>query len=302
MQLTLSTLLSALPVNQVIGSKDRIINRVVRATDQDIASTDLLWVSDKNIDLLQGISTGTIICSQAITASVIQKSCTYLVVENPRFYFMHAVREFFTEQPEPFISPRSVIDASVKIGKDVTIHAGVVIEKNCSIGDNTIIDCNTVIKPNTVIGKNVKIGANNTIGGSGFGYEKNEKNEYEFIPHIGNVVIEDFVEIGNNTAIDRAVLGSTIIRRNAKVDNLVHIAHGCDIGENSMVIANAMIGGSTTIGRDVWVAPSVSVLNKLNVEDAAVLGMGAVVLKNVLAGQTVVGNPAKDLQSLKKSS
>lgn len=302
MQLTLSAILSSLPVTQVIGNNNRMINRIVRATENPILSSDLLWVSDKNIDLLHTINTGTVICSRALPETLRQKECTYLIVENPRLYFLHVVREFFMEKPKPFISPRSIIDSTAKIGKDVTIHAGVVIEKNCNIGDNTMIDCNTVIKSNTIIGNNVKIGANNTIGGNGFGYEKNENNEYEFIPHIGNVVIEDLVEIGNNSAIDRAVLGSTIIGRNAKIDNLVHIAHGVDIGENSMVIANSMIGGSTTIGKNVWVAPSVSVLNKLKVADEAVLGMGAVVLKNVQAGQTVVGNPAKDLQSLKKNS
>jgi len=302
MEIKLTDLVSALPVTHVTGEKNRSINRIVRATDPDISATDLLWVSDKNISLLSGIQKGIVICSSALTEAVTQPGCTYLIVENPRLYFLYVVKQFFTEKPEPFISPRSVIDPSVKIGKEVTIHAGVIIEKNCSIGNYTTIDGNTVIKQNTIIGNHVTIGANNTIGGNGFGYEKNEQNEFEFIPHIGNVVIEDHVEIGNNTAIDRAVLGSTIIRKNVKIDNLVHIAHGVEVGENSMVIANSMIGGSTTIGKNVWVAPSVSVLNKLNIGDDSFLGMGAVVLKNVQPAQTMVGNPAKDLQSLKKSS
>jgi UDP-3-O-[3-hydroxymyristoyl] glucosamine N-acyltransferase len=114
-------------------------------------------------------------------------------------------------------------------------------------------------------------------------------------------VIEDGVEIGNNTTIDRAVLGSTFIRKNSKIDNLVHIAHGVEIGENSLIIANAMVAGSTSIGRNVWVAPSASIINKISVGDNSIIGMGAVVVRSVSEGQTIVGNPGKDIASLKKS-
>jgi UDP-3-O-[3-hydroxymyristoyl] glucosamine N-acyltransferase len=162
-----------------------------------------------------------------------------------------------------------------------------------------VIDSNTVIKKGTIIGNRVKIGANNTIGGVGFGYEKNEAGAYEVMPHIGNVIIEDDVEIGNNTAIDRAVLGSTLIRRNAKIDNLVHIAHGVEIGENTLVIAHAMVAGSVKVGKNVWIAPASAILNKIQVGDESTIGMGAIVLKEVSPGQTVVGNPARDILKLK---
>jgi UDP-3-O-[3-hydroxymyristoyl] glucosamine N-acyltransferase len=211
------------------------------------------------------------------------------------------VKAFFVEAAElPFVSDKCVIDPSVTLGKGVTIRAGAVLERNCYVGDGSIIDSNTVVKRGTVIGKRVKIGANNTIGGEGFGYEKDESGQFEVLPHLGNVVIEDDVEIGNNTTIDRAVIGSTIIRRNAKIDNLVHIAHGVEIGENSLVIANAMVAGSCIIGKNAWIAPSASVLNKITVGDDAVVGIGAVVLKNVSDGETVVGNPAKDIRILRK--
>jgi UDP-3-O-[3-hydroxymyristoyl] glucosamine N-acyltransferase len=300
MSLPLSSILSKLPVNEVVGSNNRPVKSIVAASNTVFSDDDILWVSDKNADVLKSITNGTVICSSAVDRTQFNSSCSYLIVDNPRLYFLNLVKNFFYEKEAAYVSTKSTIDATVKIGKNVTIHAGVVIEKNCSIGNDVSIDSNTVIKKNTIIGDRVKIGANNTIGGDGFGYEKNETGEFEFIPHIGNVILEEDVEVGNNTTIDRAVIGSTILRKNCKIDNLVHIAHGVIIGENSMIIANSMIAGSTIIGKNVWVAPSASVLNKVTVGDDAVIGMGAVVLKNVTNGLTMVGNPAKDLASLKK--
>lgn len=132
----------------------------------------------------------------------------------------------------------------------------------------------------------------------GFGYEKNEQGDYEVLPHIGNVIIKDNVEIGNNNCIDRAVLGSTILHKNVKVDNLVHIAHGVVIDENSLIIAHAMIGGSTEIGKNVWVSPGALIINKLKVEDNSLIGMGAVVVRKVDKNTVVAGNPAKYLKNI----
>jgi UDP-3-O-[3-hydroxymyristoyl] glucosamine N-acyltransferase len=157
-----------------------------------------------------------------------------------------------------------------------------------------------VLLKGTHVGDDVIIGCNNTIGGTGFGYEKNEAGNYTVMPHLGNVVIHNKVEIGNNTCIDRAVIGSTIIGENVKIDNLVHIAHGVVIGKNSLIIANAMIGGSTVIGENCWVAPSASIINKGQIGDQATVGMGAVVTKPVEKDATVAGNPARTTESLKK--
>jgi UDP-3-O-[3-hydroxymyristoyl] glucosamine N-acyltransferase len=301
MEIKLDVILQRLPVLKVVGRKERLIRTVVNAGATSFDERDVMWVSDKNSDLLKKISDGIVIVSANTDESYFNHRCTYLIVGNPRLFFLNMVKAFFVEATDPpSVSDRSVIDPSVTLGKGVTIRAGAVLERNCHVGDGSIIDSNTVVKKGTVIGKRVKIGANNTIGGEGFGYEKDESGQFEVLPHLGNVVIEDDVEIGNNTTIDRAVIGSTVIRRNAKIDNLVHIAHGVEIGENSLIIANAMIAGSCIIGKNAWVAPSASVLNKLIVGDDAVVGIGAVVLKNVSAGQTVVGNPAKDITTVRK--
>jgi UDP-3-O-[3-hydroxymyristoyl] glucosamine N-acyltransferase len=299
MKISVSEIIQRFPIIEIIGNTTRTVRNIVRATDKTFCDDDIVWISDKNAGLIASVMKGCIICSQLVSRDNFHDGCTYLIVNNPRLYFLNVVKHFFVEPEIPEISIHSIIHSSAKIGNNVTIRAGVIIERDCAIGNYTIIDSNTVVKKGTIIGDNVKIGANNTIGGEGFGYEKNELGQYEFIPHIGNVLIEDNVEIGNNTAIDRAVLGSTILRKNSKIDNLVHIAHGVEVGENTMVIANSMIAGSVSLGKNVWVAPSASVLNKLTVGDDSVIGIGAVVLKNVTAGQIVVGNPAKDLQSLK---
>ncbi|MBK6527865.1 MAG: hypothetical protein IPG07_21340 [Crocinitomicaceae bacterium] len=110
------------------------------------------------------------------------------------------------------------------------------------------------------------------------------------------MIIKSNVEIGNNVCIDRAVLGSTLIGENVKIDNLVHIAHGVSIGKNSLIIANSMIAGSCQIGENVWVAPSSSILQKLVLADNSLIGMGSVVVKNVEANSVVAGVPARKIK------
>ena len=151
---------------------------------------------------------------------------------------------------------------------------------------------------NTIIGNNVTIGCNNTIGGVGFGYEKDEFGEYKLIKHIGNVVINDGVEIGNNTCIDRGVIGSTIIGENCKIDNLVHIAHGVNIGKNSLIIANSMIAGSVTIGKNVWIAPSTSVINGAKIGDNSMTGIGTVVIRDIGNNELHIGIPSKKIKTI----
>jgi UDP-3-O-[3-hydroxymyristoyl] glucosamine N-acyltransferase len=188
-----------------------------------------------------------------------------------------------------------VIDPSVKIGKNASIGEYVVIEAGCILGDDVTIGHNTVVKRRTHIGNGVQIGSSNVIGGVGFGYEKDENGDYVVIPHVGNVVIENGVEIGNCTCVDRGVLGSTILRENCKIDNLVHIAHGVVVGRNALVIALALVAGSVEVGENAWIAPSSSIMQKVKIGKNATIGMGAVVLRNVGEGEVWVGNPAKKL-------
>lgn len=285
---------------EFIGDSTISINDIVPLDVSNVRNDVIVWCNDKNIDKLQECIAGTIVCSMAVKEkNYIHDGCNYIIVENPRQVFSQILTDFFMpKEEEHSISIKASIHPSAKIGKNVFIGDHTVIGKDCIIGDNTYVGYNNSIYNKTIIGNNVKIGSNNTIGGVGFGYEKNEQGKYEVLPHIGNVILHDAVEIGNNTCIDRAVLGSTVLHKHVKVDNLVHIAHGVVIEENSLIIAHSMIAGSTKIGKNVWVAPGALVINKIEVEDNSLIGMGAVVVKKVDKNTIVAGNPAKFLKNI----
>jgi UDP-3-O-[3-hydroxymyristoyl] glucosamine N-acyltransferase len=261
--------------------------------DQTVVS----WIADRNIDAIELELRRTIICSPAAAVSGKLASAHLVVVDNPRQAFRRVLEQFDADDTAAgVISPTAVIDPSAIIGRNCSIGTHVVIEAGVIIGDNCSIGHNSVLLRRTILGERVKIGNNCTIGGVGFGYEKDDDGEFIVMPHLGNVVIEDRVEIGNNTCIDRAVMGSTLLRENSKVDNLVHLSHGCDIGRNTLVIANAMIGGSVKIGDNTWIAPSVSILNQKTVGSNVMVGLAAVVIKDVPDDDVVVGNPAKTIK------
>jgi len=158
---------------------------------------------------------------------------------------------------------------------------------------------NEFFKPNKCVvtkGKNVQIGQNCSIGNDGFQYVHGPKGDIVKFPHFGNIIIEDNVEIANNVCIDRGALSNTIIRKGVKIDNLVHIAHNVEIGENTMVVALAMIAGSVKIGKNCWISPSSSIREQLTIGDNVLIGLGAVVIKDVESNSVMVGNPAKLLR------
>lgn len=154
---------------------------------------------------------------------------------------------------------------------------------------------NQPFRPYDNIHWSVVIGKNTVIGADGFGYARAEDGTLVKMPHRGNVVIEENVEIGSNTCIDRAVVGSTVIGAGTKIDNLVHIAHGVKIGKNCLIVAGAVIGGSCEIGDNCFIGINASIKNKVKIGNNVTVGMCAVVLKDVPDGVTVIGNPARIL-------
>ena len=294
----ISEILKQVLFNDFIGNKNEIIEKVIQINPNNKEPHILSWCSNKNKHLLKEVNIGTIIISTEIEKHFLNSECNYIIVKNPRRTFQEVLTKFFVKKIMPAKALSASIHGTVKIGLNVFIGENVVIEANCVIGNNCVIQHNTVLFEGCILGDNIVIGSNNTIGGIGFGYEKDIEGNFVLIPHLGNVILGDNVEIGNNTTIDRAVLGSTILSDNVKVDNLVHIAHGVQIGENSVVIANSMVAGSVVIGKNTWVAPSSSIMNQKSVGNNSIIGMGAVVLKDVGSSEVVAGNPSKLLKKL----
>jgi UDP-3-O-[3-hydroxymyristoyl] glucosamine N-acyltransferase len=287
---------------QFFGDDNVIIKNVISFNDasSNIYSESLSWINDKNASGFNGkISLGLLIISKSSYPIFKDQKSNFLVTDEPRKLFQEVLKLKFSSRYTPCIEKSAFIHPTAQIGNECYIGHNVVIEADCIIGNNCEILHNTAILKNTIIGNNVRIGSNCGIGNFGFGYEKNNEGEYDLLEHTGNVVIEDDVHIHNNTCIDRAVIGSTIIRSNVKIDNLVHIAHGVVIERNALIIANAMIAGSTIIGEGSWIAPSTSVKNQLKIGANTTTGIGAVVLKDTETNSLMIGNPATTMEEYK---
>lgn len=304
MQLQLKELQARVPVIRIEGDIDLALTHVVSIGDPETTRTSLFWCSDKNRDQLLQVEKGIVIISKESHEFLLHSgkpqswNITWIIVEKPRQAFMQVLQVLQEGAVHwGFVAESARIHPSVVYNREqVFIGENVVIEAGVKLGNHVYIHHNTVIMADTVAHDRVKIGSNCTIGGVGFGYELNDEGQYELIPHIGNVVLHTGAEIGNNTCIDRAVLGSTVIGENVKIDNLVHIAHGVQVGKNSLVIANAMIAGSVTIGENCWIAPSVSVIQKTSVGEDTIVGLGSVVIRDVESHAIYAGIPAKKLR------
>ena len=190
---------------------------------------------------------------------------------------------------------------NVKLGDNVKIYPNVYIGDNVTIADNVTVFAGAKIYSETVIGQDCMIHSGTVIGADGFGFSPNEKGEYIKVPQTGNVIIESNVDIGAGTTIDRATLGSTLIKRGVKLDNQIQIAHNVEIGENTVIAAQTGIAGSTKIGENCMIGGQVGIAGHLiignNVKVQAQSGIG----RNVKEGETLQGSPALNYGDYNKS-
>ncbi len=256
----------------------------------------IIWIKN-NVEISP--IANLIICKKNIDINIDYNTQIVIKVDNPKFLFSKIVNALFVKNTFNGISSKSEIHENAKIGKNISIGPFCYIG-NAIIGNNVIISANVTIYDNVIIGDNVIINSGTVIGTTGFGYSKNENNEIEKFPHIGGVIIEDNVEIGSNVSIDRGALGNTIIGKECKIDNLIHIAHNAKIGEKSYIIANSMIGGSVNIGTNSWIAPSVSILQQLTIGKDSTIGVGSIVTKNIPDNEVWTGSPARPINDFKK--
>lgn len=248
-------------------------------------------------------------------------SCTLIRVDDPYSAFAKLLEIYNNMiQKKAGISSQAMISSKAKIGSNVYIGDFVIVSDDaiignnvkiyplCYIGENVEIADNTILYPGVKIYHDCKIGIDCTlhggvvIGADGFGFAQQNGNEYMKIAQIGNVVIEDFVEIGANTTIDRATLGSTIIHKGVKLDNLIQIGHNVEIGENTVIAAQTGIAGSTKLGKNCMIGGQVGIAGHIVLADEVKLGAQSGIAKSIRKkGSVLLGYPAIEINQFKHS-
>lgn len=193
------------------------------------------------------------------------------------------------------------VGENVQIGSDTKIYAHSSIGDNVRIGSQTLIHAGVRVYNNCEIGNNCKLHSGVVIGSDGFGFAPQADNTYNKIQQIGNVVLEDNVEVGSNTTIDRAAIGSTILRKGVKLDNLIQVAHNVEIGENTVIAAQTGISGSTKIGRNCMIGGQVGIVGHLKIGDNVKIAAQSGIGSNLKDGVTVQGSPAFDIGEYRRA-
>ncbi len=217
------------------------------------------------------------------------------------------IEEFTNISPKATVAKDAYIGSFSYIGDNTTISEGariypnVYISENCKIGKNCIIYSGVKIYHDSVIGDNCTLHSGVVVGSDGFGFVPNDKNNYRKMPQIGNVVIENNVEIGSNTTVDRATMGSTVIHKGVKLDNLIQIGHNVEIGENTVIAAQSGVAGSTKIGSDCMIGGQVGIIGHLTIGNRVKIAAQSGIGSDVEDDSTIQGSPALDHMDYKKA-
>jgi UDP-3-O-[3-hydroxymyristoyl] glucosamine N-acyltransferase len=252
---------------------------------------------------------------QPISATLIRVADAYISFASLLQKYQEMMKEQLTGIQQPsyidasatlgknvFVGAFTFVGENTIIGSNVKLYPGVYIGNDVKIGDNSILHPGVKIYFGCVIGKDVTIHAGTIIGGDGFGFAPQENGSYTKVPQIGNVVIEDNVEIGCNSTIDRATVGSTIIHAGTKLDNLIQIAHNVEIGCNTVIAAQAGVSGSTKIGNNVMIGGQAGIVGHLQIADGSKVNAQSGVSKSIKQKNTAVtGSPAYDYTSALRS-
>jgi UDP-3-O-[3-hydroxymyristoyl] glucosamine N-acyltransferase len=290
---------------KIIGNEDVEISGVSGINDAE--QGDITYLADpRKLKDIAGLKASALITNKTIDGL----PTAMLLVENPQYAFAKSLEIFYRKPVEPAgISKQAVIGINCDIGADVSIYplasignnvtlgAGVSIFPGVHVGDRVSIGTKSVLHPNVTILDNISIGSNvvihsgTVIGADGFGYVLKKGKHYK-IPQVGGVIIEDDVEIGSNTVIDRATVGNTVIGSGTKIDNLVQIAHNVKIGKNCIIVAQVGISGSVEIGNGVVLAGQVGVRDHITIGDSAIVGAQSGIGNDIPGGQVYSGSPA----------
>ncbi|MBZ0326242.1 MAG: UDP-3-O-(3-hydroxymyristoyl)glucosamine N-acyltransferase [Altibacter sp.] len=200
-----------------------------------------------------------------------------------------------------YIGAFAYVGENVRIGNNVKIYPNAYIGDNVALGDNVVVFAGAKIYSESIIGNHCVIHSGVILGADGFGFTPNEKGEFTKVPQTGNVVLEDYVDIGAGTTIDRATLGSTVIRRGVKLDNQIQIAHNVEIGENTVIAAQTGIAGSTKIGKNCMIGGQVGIVGHIIIGDNVRIQAQSGIGRNVKDNETLQGSPALNYGDFNKS-
>lgn len=314
--------IAALLNGEIEGDENSIVNNLSKIEEgapktlsflSNPAYTNYIYTTDASI---------VIVNKTLVLDKPVKSTCTLIRVDNSYESFAKLL-ELYTqtkgtkvgiEQPsyistsaaigtDCYIGAFAYIGQNVKIGNNVKLYPHVYIGDNATVGDNTTLFSGVKVYYECRIGANCTIHANTVIGSDGFGFAPNSEGQaFAKVPQIGNVVIEDNVEIGSNASIDRATLGSTILRKSVKLDNLVQIAHNVEIGENTVIAGLSGVAGSSKVGKNCMIGAQVGIAGHLKIADGVKIagqsGIGASIEKE---GEIVQGSPAFNIGEYKRS-
>lgn len=304
---------------QVIGNPEQRISGFGKIEEAKTHELTFLG-NDKYLSFLKGTKSSTVIISEKFRKKMIEGR-TYIVVEDAYQAMTQLLQMYESLQPKKngikqptfiaqdaevnaegfYLGEFSFIGNSAKIGRNVKIYPQVYIGENVEIGDNTIIYPGVKIYENTKIGKSVIIQSNSVIGCDGFGFQPDENGIFSKVPQLGNVIIEDYVEIGACSTIDRATMGSTIIKEGTKLDNQIQIAHNVELGRHNVVAAQSGIAGSTKIGNHNMIGGQVGITGHLKIGNQIQVQAQSGVNYNVKDGEKIYGSPAFSAMDFRKS-
>lgn len=227
-----------------------------------------------------------------------------LAVEEPRLVYARLLARFFShlELRLPRGIDRSArVDPSAGIGPDIAIGPFCFVGSDVVIGEGTVLHPGVTVHSRTIIGQNCVIQSGAVIGDRGFGFVRTSGGSLEHFPHVGHVIIEDDVEIGACTAVDRPALGTTRIMCGTKIDNLCHIGHNAQIGPHAIVAACTEVGAGVTVGERAWLGPNSCSIEGVTIGSRSLVGIGSTVLRDVPAGAVVAGSPAEPIETVRKT-
>jgi UDP-3-O-[3-hydroxymyristoyl] glucosamine N-acyltransferase len=310
--------IAALVNGEVEGDPSSKVSKLAKIEEATTGSLTFLS-HPKYIPYLKTSGASVIIITEGITDEK-PDTATLIKVKDSRQAFTILMEAYHKQQFSKsgieeftFISPNAIIAQNVYIGsftyigqntkidEGARIYPNVYIAENCRIGKNCIINSGVKIYPDCIVGDNCTIHSGVVVGSDGFGFVPNDKNNYRKMPQVGNVVIENNVEIGSNTTIDRATMGSTIIRKGVKLDNLIQIGHNVEIGENTVIAAQSGVAGSTKIGRDCMIGGQVGIVGHLTIGNRVKIAAQSGIGSSVADDSTVQGSPALDHFDYKKA-